>query len=103
MQWIANISVTTWILWLEMALSFNMTDPHWRVEQAFQTQPLCESARDQRFLDVLAGPAAKGGKILWSRGPEHPVRVQMPGGDIVQYRFICLPDIVDPRRPKPRP
>jgi hypothetical protein len=80
-----------WVLWVEGSETVdNATAAHqWNVIQAVQNESLCETALQGKMN------AEKRQNIV----ANNTVRL-MRGRSIMTFRYLCLPDTVDPRGPK---
>jgi hypothetical protein len=85
-RWLGVLLTCGWVLWVHES-PFPMQI--WRLLDAFETKQACDIQRDARINQAI--------KDLGF----HPVgdKLVMAGTD-VERRYHCLPDTLDPRRPK---
>lgn len=97
-----------WVLWQELtaASSSGMAPSEWSVGQAGPSEQACN---DAVAAQVLARAAYAKRSNETSPKPDlgqkieisaNEVRVFTSPGILLAYRFLCLPDTVDPRSPK---
>jgi hypothetical protein len=91
-----------WVLWMEERFAATPSESSWRVLQGATTYDSCQTGlyarvrdddtdratRDDHLLTEVYGPV-----IAKLRGPDGKGASQV-------LRYLCLPDTVDPRRPK---
>lgn len=97
-----SAAATAWVLWMEIAFSGDYANPRWSVQEAFPTHAACQERQTIQLLEEIGKERGKGVSLMESYGQgNQKLRFRMPDGTTAVIRLVCLPDTVDPRRPKP--
>jgi hypothetical protein len=82
-----------WVLWEDTILptSKTSTEP----VRAYTTKPDC----DRALSEALASFTSSSGTIVRKDAKQQEAYVTI-GNSTMTYRYVCLPDTVDPRGPK---
>jgi len=103
-----------WVLWREdsaTSISDKRSEPEqhgWTILGGYQVEAACETDVAERItarLKEFSQPSPPGVKITVNHRPGSNIiewsREWRSGGyDTFTYRYICLPDSIDPRGPK---
>jgi hypothetical protein len=91
-HWVIMLLTWAWMLWAEVYV-YGPNTVTFSSEGGEETQATCERRRTRRMDEVaLAGAVRKGSKLLLPTGAGD--------GAVGELTFTCLPDTIDPRRPK---
>ncbi len=94
-QWIMRGALCAWVLWAQSWATFS-SSPLWRVQNAWETRGECEAHRVKELKRPIA-PAQQGKVTIED---DHVVITLSPTERVFIY-YVCLPETVDPREPKP--
>jgi hypothetical protein len=104
LAWAATASAEcAWVLWGDSMISIAPASEPAYVVSAFDSRAACEAGRDQHVGQIVARKPKNAETSVDDVSGWRRVHVRTKGTDgpiITVYRYVCLPDTVDPRGPK---